>query len=245
MSSPVRRVEGPARLPDAVLWDLDGTLIDSEPYWIEAEHEIVALHGGQWSEELAHALVGSDLLVSAQFIRDHSPVSWEPERIVDELLTRVVAQMRIHLPWRPGAAELLHELRAAGVPTALVTMSWTRLTDALLASDEVAGRDLFDLVVTGDSVARGKPHPEPYLTAAAGLGVEPGRCVAIEDSPTGVASAVSAGVPTVAVPLVLDVPPTPGAVRLPSLVGVTPSGLVELAARAAAGECLRTPDTAR
>lgn len=245
MSIPVPDAPGETRLPGAVLWDLDGTLIDSEPYWIEAEHDIVALHGGQWSDELAHALVGNELLVSARFIRDNSPVTWEPERIVQELMTRVLARMEEQVPWRPGARELLEQLRSEGVPTALVTMSWARLTDALLASDEVAGRHLFDLVVTGDSVSRGKPHPEPYLTAAEGLGVAPERCVAIEDSPTGVASAVAAGVPTIAVPLVLDVPPTPGAVQVPSLVGVTAEDLVRLAARAAAGECLRTPDRAR
>ena len=73
-------------LPAAVLWDMDGTLVDTEPYWIAAEHAIVAEHGGTWSDEFAHQLVGNDLMVSATFIRDHSPITWSPERIVDELL---------------------------------------------------------------------------------------------------------------------------------------------------------------
>ena len=89
-------------LPAAVLWDMDGTLVDTEPYWIAAEHAIVAEHGGTWSDEFAHQLVGNDLMVSAAFIRDHSPITWSPERIVDELLARVVAQVREHVPWRPG-----------------------------------------------------------------------------------------------------------------------------------------------
>ena len=101
-------------LPAAVLWDMDGTLVDTEPYWIAAEHAIVAEHGGTWSDEFAHQLVGNDLMVSAAFIRDHSPITWSPERIVDELLARVVAQVREHVPWRPGARELLDALRAAG-----------------------------------------------------------------------------------------------------------------------------------
>lgn len=242
MSSPVPGPEHRSGLADAVLWDLDGTVIDSEPYWIGAEHEIVALHGGQWSDELAHALVGSDLIVSAQFIKDNSPVAWEPERIVDELLTRVIAHVRRHVPWRPGALELLTALHAHGVPMALVTMSWRRLTDAVLAAPEVDG--LFAAVVTGDEVARGKPHPDPYLAAADRLGVDPERCVAIEDSPTGVRSAVAAGVPTVAVPHVVAVPATPGVAHLTSLEGLTPQGLGALAARAAAEACHRTPDRA-
>ena len=102
-------------LPAAVLWDMDGTLVDTEPYWIAAEHAIVEEHGGTWSDEFAHQLVGNDLMVSAAFIRDHSPITWEPERIVDELLGRVVAQVREHVPWRPGARELLAALRDAGV----------------------------------------------------------------------------------------------------------------------------------
>jgi HAD superfamily hydrolase (TIGR01509 family) len=209
-------------LPAAVLWDMDGTLVDTEPYWIAAEHEIVEEHGGTWSDEFAHQLVGNDLLVSAVFIKDHSAVEWEPEQIVDELLLRVVAQVREHVPWRPGARELLDALRERGVPSALVTMSWRSLADAVLAALPAG---TFTAVITGDEVEHGKPHPEPYLAAARALGVEVGDCVAIEDSPTGVRSAVAAGVPTIAVPHVVPVPVTVGAVQLPSLRGVTPADL--------------------
>ncbi|KRE62803.1 HAD family phosphatase [Nostocoides sp. Soil756] len=219
-------------LPAAVLWDMDGTLVDTEPYWIAAEHQIVEEHGGTWSDEFAHELVGNDLMVSARFIQAHSPVAWEPERIVEELLERVIAQVRTHVPWRPGARELLAALAAEGVPSALVTMSWRSLADAVVSA---LPEGTFTVVVTGDEVEHGKPHPEPYATAARLLGVDARHCVAIEDSPTGVRSAVAAGVPTLAVPHVVAVPETAGAVQADGLVGVTPQRLGELAASLVAG----------
>ena len=228
-------------LPAAVLWDMDGTLVDTEPYWIAAEHEIVEEHGGTWSDEFAHQLVGNDLLVSAAFIKDNSAVEWEPERIVEELLVRVIARVREHVPWRPGARELLEALRAQGVPSALVTMSWRSLADAVL---EALPEGTFAVVVTGDEVDHGKPHPEPYRAAARRLGVSPQDCVAIEDSPTGVRSAVAAGVPTLAVPHVVAVPEMAGAVHLDTLTGLTPSRVADLAARARAGSVVGGDDGA-
>ena len=213
-------------LPAAVLWDMDGTLVDTEPYWIAAEHEIVEEHGGTWSEEFAHQLVGNDLLVSARFIKENSAVPWEPERIVDELLDRVISRVTEHVPWRPGARELLSALREEGVPSALVTMSWRSLADAVVGA---LPEGTFAAVVTGDEVSHGKPHPEPYRAAARLLGVSPEDCVAIEDSPTGVRSAVAAGVPTLAVPHVVAVPEIGGAVHLDTLSGLTPAGLAEAA----------------
>ena len=155
-------------LPAAVLWDMDGTLVDTEPYWIAAEHDIVEEHGGTWSEELSHQLVGKDLLVAATFIRDNSAVEWSPEQIVDEMLGRVIVKVHEHMPWRPGARELLTALKAEGVPSALVTMSWRSLADAVLGE---LPDGTFDVVVTGDEVSHGKPHPEPYRAAARLLGV--------------------------------------------------------------------------
>lgn len=209
-------------LPAAVLWDMDGTLVDTEPYWISAEHALVEEAGGVWSDEYAHELVGNDLMVSAEFIRAHSPVELSPVEIIEELLQRVVAQVRVHVPWRPGAVELLTALRREGVPSALVTMSWRSLADSVLQS---LPEGTFAAVVTGDEVEHGKPHPEPYLAAARMLGVRAQDCVAIEDSPTGVRSAVAAGVPTLAVPHVVPVPLLAGAVQVPSLRGLAPADL--------------------
>ena len=228
-------------LPAAVLWDMDGTLVDTEPYWIAAEHEIVEEHGGTWSDEFAHQLVGNDLLVSATFIKDNSAVPWEPERIVDELLARVISRVTEHVPWRPGARELLSALREQGVPSALVTMSWRSLADAVVGA---LPDGTFAAVVTGDEVSHGKPHPEPYRAAARLLGVSAEDCVAIEDSPTGVRSAVAAGVPTLAVPHVVAVPEIAGAVHLDTLSGLTPAALADLAREARSASVLGGHDRA-
>lgn len=218
-------------LPAAVLWDMDGTLVDTEPSWFAAERTIVAEAGGSWSEAQAKALVGSDLLASAAVIRRDGPVDLEPEVIVERMLDHVAADVTRRVPWRPGARELLFELVDLGVPCALVTMSWARLARAVV---EALPPGTFTAVVTGDDVSHGKPHPEPYLAAARRLGVEPSECLAIEDSPTGVASSTAAGVPTVAVPLVVPVPPGPGLVVVPTLDGVDARRLADLARSAPA-----------
>ena len=215
-------------MPAAVLWDMDGTLVDTEPYWIECERELVARYGHEWSDDDAHALVGNPLLVSAEIVRERGHVPLPAETIVDVLLDGVVARVREHVPFRPGARELLEGLVAAGVPCALVTMSYRRFTDAVV---EALPPGAFAAVVAGDEVTRGKPHPEPYLTAAARLGVPPEACVAIEDSPTGVASAVAAGVPTLAVEHLVPVSPGPLRTIVRTLEGWAPADLGALVSR--------------
>ena len=213
-------------LPAAVLWDMDGTLVDTEPYWIRAEHELVAEFGGTWTHELALQLVGNPLLVSAQFILDHSPVDLPAEEVVHRLQSRVVEQIAEAVPWRPGAKELLAACRAEGVRCAMVTMSWTDLASAVV---DATPEGSFELTVTGDRVTHGKPHPEPYETAVRELGVRADESVALEDSPTGARSAVAAGVPTLAIPHHVAVPEIPGAVPVPTLAGLTPFDLLPLA----------------
>lgn len=209
---------------------MDGTLIDSEPYWMAEEHDLVASFGGRWTEAHAKALVGHPLEVSAQYILDHSPVRASVTEIIDRLMHGVIRRVEREVPWRPGALELLLALHAAGVPNALVTMSWRPLTDLVV---RLVPQGCFEIVVSGDAVEHGKPHPEPYLTAAGLLGVDVADCVAIEDSPAGVRSAVAAGVPTLAVPHVVSVPPLAGAVQLPTLCGVVPHDLLSLVGAAA------------
>ncbi len=196
---------------------MDGTIVDSEPYWISTEHELVESFGGTWSADDAHSIVGFDLLDAAAELRERGGVDLDPPSIVDRLLDGVIAKCRTHLPWRPGARELLIEARNAGVPCVLVTMSWRRFADAVLAE---APEGVFVGSITGDEVATGKPAPDPYLAAAALVGVDPARCVAIEDSPTGVASAMAAGCRTIAVPHVVAVDPRPGLTVLDTLEGV-------------------------
>ncbi|QDO90367.1 HAD family phosphatase [Ornithinimicrobium ciconiae] len=217
-------------MPAAVLWDMDGTLIDTEPYWMAEEGDMVARAGGTWSAEDAVELVGNSLLVSAEIILARTPVTGTPEQIVETLLAGVVARTRAHLPWRPGARELLEECVTLGIPSALVTMSWTPLADVLL---ENLPAGTFAAVVTGDQVEHGKPAPDPYLLAAARLGVDPVDCVAVEDSPTGVQSATAAGVPTIGVPHVVPIPEVPGMVTVPSLAGMSVRELGRLAVGAA------------
>jgi HAD superfamily hydrolase (TIGR01509 family) len=189
------------------------------------EHRLVEEHGGVWTDEHARQLVGNDLLVSAEYIRAHSPVALSPVEIVHELLAGVVVRVKEHVPWRPGARELLESLVSQGVPCALVTMSWESLATAVVSS---LPKDSFAAVITGDVVLHGKPHPEPYLAAARLLGVDLAACIAIEDSPPGVASAVAAGIPTIAVPHHVPVPETVGAVEISTLAGIEVQDLLRL-----------------
>ncbi|WP_277050645.1 HAD family hydrolase [Ruania albidiflava] len=217
-------------LPAAVLWDMDGTLVDTEPYWMAAEVALSAEHGGTWDENLALDLVGMSLEASAAELQARAGIRGTITEIVHELLARVVMQVRSNgVPWQPGARELLTAVREAGVPSALVTMSWKPLSDVVLAGIPAG---TFDVVVTGDGVDQGKPHPEPYLRAASALGVHPSACVAIEDSLPGIASATAAGTRVLAVQAKVPVPPAPGRNRLASLEQV---GLADLR-RIAAGE---------
>jgi HAD superfamily hydrolase (TIGR01509 family) len=184
---------------------MDGTLVDSEPYWLQAESDLVHAAGGVWTEEDGLQLVGSGLERSALILQSRG-VDLSVEQIVLTLTERVRKQIGETVPWRPGSRELLLELREAGIPTALVTMS--RRTMALDVANAL-GFVGFDVVVAGDDVANAKPHPEPYLTAAARLGVDIAACVALEDSEPGVASAVAAGATVYALPLHIPLPPSP------------------------------------
>jgi HAD superfamily hydrolase (TIGR01509 family) len=209
----------------AVLWDLDGTLVDTEPSWIAAEYRLVESFGGTWSEAHAHAVVGNPLLVTAAYIREHGGVELPLDEIVDRLLGEVTAAAQRDLTWRPGVRRLLAELRAADVPCAMVTMSYQSLAQTV-ARQLPAGT--FATLVTGDQVTRGKPDPEAYLAAAHRLGVQPSRCVAIEDSPAGVASAEAAGCVVLAVQNQVPLAAVPGRIVLDDLAAVTAADLIAL-----------------
>lgn len=184
-------------LPEAVLWDMDGTLIDSEPYWMAAETPLVESFGGTWTHEDALQLVGSDLEGSARILQG-AGVKMGEQEIVEHLTDKVLEQMgELGVPFRPGAQELLRDLRAAGVKTAIVTMSRRRMADQVV---ELIEFDAFDAVLGADNVPRPKPFPDPYLAGAEALGVDISRCVAIEDSPTGLRSAVASGAVALGVP---------------------------------------------
>ena len=211
--------------PAALLIDMDGTIVDSEPYWIATESELAREFNGTWTSEDAHSVVGFDLIDAATELRNRGGVALDPPVIVERLLDGVIAKCKQNLPWRPGARDLLIEARDAGVPCVLVTMSWRRFADAVI---EAAPDDVFVGSITGDEVSTGKPAPDPYLAAATLVGLDPQQCVAIEDSPTGVASALAAGCRTIAVPHVVDVEPREGLTVWPDLAGRTLADLATI-----------------
>jgi HAD superfamily hydrolase (TIGR01509 family) len=213
-------------VPSAVLWDMDGTLVDTEPYWMQCEYDLAARYGGRWSDEDCMAVVGGDLLDSGEYMRVHMGIDRTPLQIVEELLDHVTVMLEREIPWRPGARELLAELRELDVPCALVTMSWRRFVDPVLRA---LPDDSFDAIVCGDEVTRGKPHPEAYLKAAELLGLAAGDTVAIEDSPTGAASAAAAGCQVLVVPHHVPVPTGERRVHRDSLVGLRAHDLARLA----------------
>ena len=215
-----------AQHPAAVLFDMDGTLVDSEKIWDIALRELAVRAGATLSDEARLAMVGGSMASSMRTFRADIGQPDRPEAPdVKWLTSRVFHLFREGLVWRPGAAELLRAVKAAGMPTALVTSTGRLLVEAAL---DTLGRENFDVVVCGDEVSLPKPDPEPYRTAAKLLGVAIEDCVAIEDSPTGVASAVASGAVVLAVPAELGLPPTDGVHLRLSLVGVDPAYLANL-----------------
>lgn len=185
----------------AVLWDMDGTLVDTEPYWMAAETPLIESFGGSWSHEQALGLVGMGLEDSARILQG-AGVRMSTDAIIDHLTSEVMRQLsETGIPFRPGARELLASLRAAGVKTGLVTMSMRRMARTVV---DLIDFEAFDVIVAGDDATRPKPFPDPYLQACELLGVAPEETVAIEDSPNGLRSAVASGASVIGVPLMVS-----------------------------------------
>ena len=202
----------------AVLVDMDGLLVDSEPLWTIAEEELARELGGVWSVELKAAVMGTRLDVAVPRILEWYGVAATTEAVAEAsefLLTRMAALYRTEAPWRPGALALLEALRQGGIPTALVSSSFRILVDSVL-SRLPAGT--FATSVAGDEVARGKPDPEPYLTACSRLGVAPAACVVLEDAESGLLSGEAAGCAVVGVPDTAPLAPGPGRTIVGSLL---------------------------
>ncbi len=204
-------------LPAAVLFDMDGLLIDTEPLWFRVETEILTELGALWDYSDHASLVGSSLKVASAFVADRAGNGVTAADVAQQLLLRMRERLRDAPVLQPGVVDLIDELDGAGVPRALVSSSFRVLVEAAL---EGLSPLTFDTVVAGDDVSAAKPDPEPYLLGAAKLGVDPSVCVALEDSPGGAASASAAGCFVVAIPSVAAIEPTPRRVIRPSLVGV-------------------------
>jgi HAD superfamily hydrolase (TIGR01509 family) len=212
----------------AVLFDLDGLLVDSEPVWFEVERAVMAKLGGQWGPGDQEALIGGSLERTVAYLLTKAgrPAPARPDEVARWLLDGMTELVLARgVPVKPGARELLAEVAGAGIPHALVTSSARQIMDAALTATDMR----FPVTVCSEDVRRTKPDPEPYLLAAARLGVPPPGCVVLEDSPNGVAAARAAGCPVIAVPSVV-IPAGPGFVTVKSLTVVDLAMLARIAA---------------
>jgi HAD superfamily hydrolase (TIGR01509 family) len=212
-------------LPAAVLWDMDGTIIDSEPYWLASESEFAASYDSSWGHDDGLGVIGMSLYESSKILKERVGSPLEPQQIIDQITDGVLSQLERKIPWRPGARELLQLLKANNVKTALVTGSMHRMAQKV---SEQIGFNAFDVIVGGDDVLNGKPHPDSYLLAAQMLGVEATDCVAFEDSLTGITAAEAAGTKAVGIPHIVDIPMAEGRTLWPTLEGVTMAELKAL-----------------
>jgi HAD superfamily hydrolase (TIGR01509 family) len=217
---PVRILCDPGRTVNGVtlagvLFDMDGTLVDSEKVWDIGLDELAARYGGRLSPAARARMVGTSMIDSISILHADIGQPWRAAPAsVAWLEERVGELFAAGLVWRPGAVRLLAGLRAAGVPMALVTATRRHLVEVALRT---IGREHFGAVVAGDEVDETKPHPAPYLTAAALLGVDVRRCVAIEDSRVGAISARAAGAVVLGVPNAVDLSGLSGVTLVDSL----------------------------
>ncbi len=203
------------RASTAVLFDMDGLLIDSEPLWLQVETAVMARLGADWTTTDQAQLLGGSLNRTVRYLLAKATKPAPPEVVAEWLMAGIAERVRDHgVPLQPGARELLAQVKAAGLPCAMVTSSERRFMQVVLASTGMR----FDALVCADDVSVTKPDPEPYLLAAKLLDVDPGRCVALEDSPNGVASAEAAGCRVIAVPSLLPIDPAPARLVVRSLL---------------------------
>ena len=198
----------------AVLLDMDGTLVDSEGFWWDVEVEVFASLGHTLDDTWRHVVVGGPMTRSAGFLIEATGADIGLDELTVLLNQGFEDRIDHSLPLMPGAARLLAELSEHRIPTALVSASHRRIIDRVLTT---LGPQHFALTVAGDEVSRTKPHPDPYLLAAAGLGADPARCAVVEDTATGVAAAEAAGCQVVAVPSIAPIAPAARRTVVPSL----------------------------
>ena len=199
---------------DAVVFDLDGVLIESEEIWDTVRGRYVRERGGRYDAEVQRAMMGMSSTEWARYLHEVAGIPDEPEEINDEVVRRMLDAYREHLPLVPGAGEAVKR-SAARFPLALASSSNRPLIDTVL--DVAALTQCFEATVSSEEVEHGKPAPDVYLEAARRLGVAPGRCAAIEDSHSGIRSAKAAGLRVVAIPN-SSYPPEPEALAQADVV---------------------------
>ena len=200
--------------PAAVLFDLDGVLVDSETVWDEARRQVVARHGGVWRPDATRAMMGMSSPEWAKYLHDHLGVHVDPDAIVAEVVAFVEQEYTNRLPLLPGAVETVRAL-AAQWPLGLASSSNRPIIELFLDASEL--RQCFTATVSSEEVARGKPAPDVYVEAGRRLGVAAQRCVAIEDSTNGIRAGVAAGMTVIAVPNA-HFPPDDDVLRTASVV---------------------------
>ncbi len=224
----------PSSVFDAVLFDLDGTLIDTEPVWFAAEVDVMAAHGTGWTHDDQRIAVGGPMLRVADYMADLVAAAGgprpDPREVVDALLEAYAARLpRADLSFDPHARAIFDEAKQHGLPCAVVSNSPRRLIEPILRANADA---VFDYCLAGDEVARAKPHPAPYLTAAKALGADIARCLVVEDSPTGVAAGRASGAYVLALATMTPHDPHPRSFVVPGLAGISLAGLAAQLGRA-------------
>jgi HAD superfamily hydrolase (TIGR01509 family) len=198
----------------AVVFDMDGVLIDSEPVWERVRRNFVATRGGQWRDDAQDRLMGMSTAEWSAYLSEDFGLRLAAPQVAELVIAAMAAEYRAHLPLLPGAAGAVRDLSARW-PLAVASSAPKSLIDAVL--DASGLRPAFAAAVSSEEVARGKPAPDVYLEAAARLGVPPAACAAVEDSTNGLRSAAAAGLAVIAVPRP-EYPPAAGALDLARLV---------------------------
>ena len=221
--APVSQLDGAAqRELSAVLFDMDGLLVDTEPQWLEIEHETLAALGGTWSPADARAIMGASMAHATAHIRrvsgTHRTDAQVEAMLVGAMLERLAGA---DIPIQPGARELVQDVAESGLPYALVSASVRPIVDVVVAFLRSQGLPGFPVTIAGDEVERGKPDPLPYLHAADLLGIDITRAVVLEDSANGTRAGWAAGATVVAVPHSVAIEPRERVIVRPSLVGLS------------------------
>ncbi len=211
----------------AVLWDMDGTLIDSEPIWIQQEYELMASLGVTWSDQDAIHCVGGPMTRVDAYMRskldEATQQLFPPMALTEQLLLRMADQMNQGVDFALGAENLLKEFKALGIKQGLVSASSRQLVDAAINS---IGSGYFEVTIADNDVEISKPNPEGYLKAAARIGVDIEDCLILEDSITGTTAAIQSGAYVIGIPHVAELPTGPKVVHINSLVGTNVASIV-------------------